>query len=107
MWPDLYNSLSVPLDVSLWINRDGTLLSALDDPRQQEVLEHPVVLAERASVPAEPVKGQRMRLDPTRAGLGSGHGLVGYLRAAGAWIAARTSRRVSGATPRTGVGVAP
>ena len=40
MWANLQNSLGVPLCVSLGISCDGTLPSDLDDPRQQEVLEH-------------------------------------------------------------------
>src|SRR5690554_3006743 len=83
MWADLQNSLGVPICVSLWISCHGTLLADLDDPRQQEVLEHLVVMATRTSVPAEPVEGQCMWLDPACAGLRAGHGLIGYLEGSG------------------------
>ena len=71
MRTNLEHHFAVPICVALLVGRDRSPLANLDNPREQEILEHLVVLTKGARMPAEAVEGQRVRLDPARAGLWS------------------------------------
>jgi hypothetical protein len=48
----------VPIDITLRVGRDRPVLACFDNPGEQEILEHLVILTERTGVPAKPVEGQ-------------------------------------------------